>query len=224
MICTAGGKRQLLIWLSESLNGLDPQTGKVYWTQEYPVGRAPQRPAVNIVTVRPAGNRLFLTTFYHGPMMLELTADKPGVKVLWRGKSNNPLKPDGIHGLMATPVIKDGHVYGVSAMGELRCVKADTNKQLWQTYDLTGGKASDCGTAFLVPAGDKVVAFNDQGELLLAELTPRGHKVLGKARLLEPVQAARGRKVVWSHPAFARRCVFARNDKEMVCVSLAKEP
>jgi hypothetical protein len=27
--------------------------------------------------------------------------------------------------------------------------------------------------------------------------------------------------VVWSHPAFANRCVFARNDKEMVCVSLA---
>jgi hypothetical protein len=27
--------------------------------------------------------------------------------------------------------------------------------------------------------------------------------------------------VVWSHPAFANRCVYARNDKELVCVSLA---
>jgi hypothetical protein len=26
--------------------------------------------------------------------------------------------------------------------------------------------------------------------------------------------------VVWSHPAFARRCLFARNDKELVCVDL----
>ena len=31
-----------------------------------------------------------------------------------------------------------------------------------------------------------------------------------------------GRDVVWSHPAFADRCVFARNDKEIVCVSLQK--
>jgi len=29
--------------------------------------------------------------------------------------------------------------------------------------------------------------------------------------------------VWWSHPAFANRCVFARNDKELVCVSLAAE-
>jgi outer membrane protein assembly factor BamB len=28
---------------------------------------------------------------------------------------------------------------------------------------------------------------------------------------------------VWSHPAFANQCVYMRNDKEMVCVSLAAE-
>jgi hypothetical protein len=25
---------------------------------------------------------------------------------------------------------------------------------------------------------------------------------------------------VWSHPAYADKCVFARNDQEIVCVSL----
>ena len=34
--------------------------------------------------------------------------------------------------------------------------------------------------------------------------------------------AGRGRKVVWMHPAFADRCVFAKNDQELVCVSLSK--
>jgi hypothetical protein len=28
---------------------------------------------------------------------------------------------------------------------------------------------------------------------------------------------------VWSHPAFAHRCVYARNDKEILCASLAAE-
>jgi hypothetical protein len=31
------------------------------------------------------------------------------------------------------------------------------------------------------------------------------------------------RMVLWSHPAFADRCMFARNDRELVCVSLAED-
>jgi outer membrane protein assembly factor BamB len=224
MLATAGGKKQLLVWLSDSLNSLDPLTGKVYWTQEYPVGRPPMRPAVNIISVVPHGRQLFISTFYHGPMMVELAKDKPAATVKWRGKSNNPTKPDGLHALMATPVVKDGYLYGTGAGGELRCVEAATGKQMWQTWELTGGKQTDCGTAFLVPQGDRFVVFNDQGELILAELTPKGHKVVDRAKILEPVEKARGRMIVWSHPAFAHKCVFARNDKEMVCVSLAAKP
>jgi hypothetical protein len=29
--------------------------------------------------------------------------------------------------------------------------------------------------------------------------------------------------VVWTHPAFAEKAVFVRNDVELVCVSLAAE-
>lgn len=223
MLVEAAGRRQLLVWLSESVNGLDPHTGNVLWSQEYPVGTPPMRPAVNIVSLIPHGDRLFVSTFYHGPMMLQLTKDKPGVKVLWRGKSNNVMRPDGIHSLMATPVLKHGHLYGVCAMGEFRCLDADTGKQKWQTYELTGGAKADCGTAFVVPQGDRYVIFNDQGELLLAELSPKGHKILSKAKIISPVEKARGREVVWSHPAFARQCVFVRNNQEMVCLSLAEE-
>jgi outer membrane protein assembly factor BamB len=223
MIYTAGGKRQLIVWLSESINGLDPATGKVLWTQKYPADRPPQRPAVNIITVRCDGEHLFVSTYYHGPMMLKLSTDKPGARVLWRGKSHNPSRPDGLHMVMAAPVLKGGYVYGVCAGGELRCLDAKTGKQSWQTYDFTGGKKADCGTAFLVPQGGRFVIFNDQGELILAELTPKGHKLIDRARILEPVQPARGRKVVWSHPAFANKCVYARNDKEIVCVSLAEK-
>jgi hypothetical protein len=39
--------------------------------------------------------------------------------------------------------------------------------------------------------------------------------------VLDPTNTAWGRDVVWSHPAFANRSVYARNDKEIVCVSLA---
>jgi outer membrane protein assembly factor BamB len=221
MIYQAGGKRQLIIWLSESINSLDPATGQVYWTQRYPSTVPPERPAVNIVTVRRMDDLLFISTYYHGPMMLKLAADRPAASVLWQGKSNNVNKPDGLHSLMVTPVLKDGYIYGVCANGELRCLRADTGKQLWQTYAATAGKKADSATAFLVEQGGRFVIFNDQGDLILAELRPEGYREIDRAHILEPSQPARGRVVVWSHPAFAQRCVFARNDKEIVCVSLA---
>ena len=39
----------------------------------------------------------------------------------------------------------------------------------------------------------------------------------------DEVYSAEGRDVVWSHPAFAAQCIFARNDRELVCYKLAKE-
>jgi hypothetical protein len=64
--------------------------------------------------------------------------------------------------------------------------------------------------------------YNDHGDLILAELTPKGYHEIDRAHILEPMPSTRSsRLVVWSHPAFAHRCVFARNDKEIICVSLA---
>jgi outer membrane protein assembly factor BamB len=216
-----GKQKQLVVWLADSLDGLDPATGKVQWTQQYPVGRPLIRPAVSIVTPVLAGRTLFVSTAYHGTMAVELDEKLSSPKVKWAGKSNRMDKADGLHSLMANPVVEGGYLYGSCAMGEMRCLDAKTGKQVWQTYDFIGGERANCGTAFVVPHGKRFWVFNDQGTLFLAELTPRGHKILTRARIIEPIEMARGRTVVWSHPAFARKCVFVRNDKELVCVSLA---
>ena len=46
---------------------------------------------------------------------------------------------------------------------------------------------------------------------------------MSRAKLIEPTNPVFGRKVVWSHPAYANKCVFVRNDKELACYSLAAE-
>ena len=78
------------------------------------------------------------------------------------------------------------------------------------------------GTAFIVRQGetDRYWLFNELGELILARLTAGGYEELGRKQLVEPTSSAFGRPVVWSHPAFAEGAVFARNDKEIVCVEL----
>ena len=55
------------------------------------------------------------------------------------------------------------------------------------------------------------------------EQARQGYDEIGRFHVLEPTSSTFGRAVVWSHPAYANRCLYARNDKEIVCVSLAKE-
>jgi len=54
-------------------------------------------------------------------------------------------------------------------------------------------------------------------------MSPKGYEEIDRANVIKPSQSARGREVVWSHPAFAHKCAFIRNDREIVCISLAKE-
>jgi outer membrane protein assembly factor BamB len=221
MLIEVAGKSQLLIWHTEAVNALDPETGRLYWSVAFPADVPPVRPAITVATPRQAGDRLFVSSPHHGPLMLRLVADKPGATVLWKGKSDNLAKPDRLHCLMGTPVLKDGHIYGVCNFGELRCLNGDTGERLWETYGPVAGQKTFYGTAFLVPHQDRYFLFNEKGDLIIARLTPRGYEEIDRAHLLEPTLTSRGREVVWSHPAFARRCAYVRNDKEIVCVSLA---
>jgi hypothetical protein len=98
-----------------------------------------------------------------------------------------------------------------------------TGKRLWETLAATtGAREQEYATAFLVKHQDRYFLFNEKGDLILARLEPEGYTELGRFHLLEPTNEAFGREVVWSHPAFAHRSVYARNDKQLVCVSLAE--
>lgn len=76
----------------------------------------------------------------------------------------------------------------------------------------------------MVKNGPRMWMFNERGELLIAELSPEGYHEISRAKLIAPtkVQLSMRGGVCWSHPAFANRHVFARNDEELVSASLAK--
>jgi outer membrane protein assembly factor BamB len=223
ILIKAGGREQLIVWISESLNSLDPDTGKVFWSIPYPEDGKPQRPSVNIMAPRQSGDLLFVANFYHGPLVVKLADDKPEATVVYRGKSKNPVKPDGVNPVMNTPVVNDGYLYGITGMGELRCVDLKDGVTKWETLDAVGGKRDQFMTAFLVENQGRYFIFNELGELLIAKLSPEGFEKIDSAAIIKATMPARGpRDVVWCHPAFANRCLFVRNDEEMICVSLAK--
>ena len=205
-------------------NRRDPATGEAHWSLPYPASGRPQRPAVSIATPRFADGRLFVSSFYHGAMMLELGKEKPEARVLWQSKRANPNRPDTVNIILGTPLLRDGHVYGVCGFGQVRCLDAKTGKQVWEAVKPTGDEPAFLATAFLVENGKRTFIFNDHGDLIIARLTTEGYEEIDRAHLIDPSQDARGRKVVWCHPAFAGRHLFVRNDKEMRCVSLEAIP
>ena len=96
-----------------------------------------------------------------------------------------------------------------------------TGERVWTTYaPTTGVKVNRWANAFTVKNGDCYFLANDVGELIIAKLWPGGYEELGRAKIVEPTGLAENRALVWSHPAFANKCVYARNDREIVCISL----
>jgi outer membrane protein assembly factor BamB len=109
----------------------------------------------------------------------------------------------------------------VCSYGQLRGLDASNGKRLWETRAATG--EGRWWNAFLIPHEDRFFIHNEQGELIIARLSPAGYKELSRAKLVEPTRKVGERMTIWSHPAFAMQSVFARNDKELVRVSLAEE-
>lgn len=218
VIYTVGGKRQLIIWHSESVNGLDPDTGELYWSQPFFIQADLTAPMP-----RHAGDLLFLTSFYNGAMMLKFEGDKPSV--LWRSKvrSEAPKRTDTLNSIIPTPFLRDGYIYGICSYGELRCLRAGDGKRMWMSLKATEvpDEKVRWANAFLIAQGDRFFLPNEKGDLLIARLTPKGFEVIDRAHILDPTDPSPGRLVVWSHPAFANKSMYARNDKEIVCVSLA---
>jgi hypothetical protein len=134
---------------------------------------------------------------------------------------------------MVTPFLRGQHVYGVSRDGALCCINADNGEIVWQTFDATTGDEGpkQWATAFLIAVGDappdaepqRFVIFNERGDLIFADLSPKGYREVSRAHVIEPVNTDAQRQVVWSYPAFADRCVFVRNDRELICYPLAAE-
>jgi outer membrane protein assembly factor BamB len=213
-IIDAGGKRQLIIWHSEAINSLDPETGEKYWS----VPLAPDY-GMAIAAPRKSGDYLFAGGIGWKGVALKLSPDKPGAEEVWRGARDK-----GVFPVNSTPILDGDFIYGVDQPGPLRCVKLSTGERLWDTCaPTTGDKPANSGTAFLVKNGDRYFLFSETGDLIIAKLTPEKYEEISRCRLLAPTLAVFGREVVWTHPAFAAKCVFARNDKELVCFSLAAD-
>ena len=219
IIIEAGGARQLIVWDPEEVASLDPVTGDVYWRQPYVVGGA-----MTVAVPVQVGSQLFFSTFYDGPMMLTLNQDRPDATIAWKGSSNSEIRTEGLHAVLATPIIDGGYIYGICSYGQLRCLDASTGERIWETQEATVERRRWV-SGFMVKNGNRIFMNNDRGELIIARLHPTGYEEISRTALITPTSPPGNRRelrnVSWVHPAYANRHIYMRNDEEIVAFSLA---
>ncbi len=217
IIIEQAGRRVLVCWTGDNVVGLDPGSGKVHW--KYPF--KPKKMVINVPDPVPDGDLLFLTGFYDGSLMLRLVPDELRVEKVWRRFGRSETDTDALHAMIATPYLQDGHIYGVDSYGELRCLEARTGDRIWE--DLTATPRARWSNIHMVRNGRRIWMFNERGELIICTLSPQGFNEISRTKLIEPTMAQLSQRggVCWSHPAYAYKHVFARNDKELVCAGLA---
>lgn len=228
VIFREGGVRQLIIWHPTALSSLDPGSGTLYWDIPYEVPSG-----LTVATPVRSESLILVSQFYRGSLAAQLERKKPAAGVLWRvgGRSELPEQTEGLHALITTPIIQGNFIYGVCSYGQLRCLDLRTGERIWESDQITD--IARWASVFIVRNGDRYFINNDRGELIIAQFSPKGYREIDRTRLIEPTSnSAFGRQggrprpqdriVNWSHPAYANRHIFARNDEEIICASLER--
>ncbi|WP_145415746.1 PQQ-binding-like beta-propeller repeat protein [Planctomycetes bacterium K23_9] len=217
-IIQEGGTRQLVIFHPEGVDGLNPATGESYWN-------VPMKPSYEMSVAQPMidGNLMYVSSIHTEAVLIELDKTKPDAKELWRGEAKN-----AVHCSNSPPVFVDGVIYGTDcSQGSLIAVDSEDGTRLWETFAPTKPDEKRFikhGTAFVTRLGDsdRFLLMSENGDLIIAKLSRDAYEEKGRFHVLEPTNESFGRPVVWSHPAYANKTAFVRNDKEIVAVDLAK--
>ncbi|WP_394366531.1 outer membrane protein assembly factor BamB family protein [Draconibacterium halophilum] len=202
-------------WTEHSLSGLNPKTGEVYWRFPWKTGSG-----MSIATPVLANDHIFVSAFYSGSLLVKLGDDYTSAEKVWQRSGESERKTDALHCVMNTPVIIGEYIYGVDSYGELRCLDFHTGDRIWE--DQTAVKRNRWANIHFIQHNDKIWMFNEQGELIISELSPEGFTEISRAKLIDPTKKQLPRGVTWTHPAFANKHVFIRNDNKLICADLSK--
>ena len=191
VLATIHGQRQLVVQSRENLAGIDPVSGKVVWSHPVPSYRG-----MNILTPTVVGDAVFTSSYQNRSWLYSVgkaagTADTFDVQESW---SNNA------QGYMSTPVIIDGHAYLHMGNQRFTCIDLKTGTRVWNS-DSFGKYAS------LVAQGDRILALDERGILLLIKADPKGFQLLDQRKVAA--------EDTWAHLVVCGDEIFVRELRAM---------
>jgi len=198
------GERQYLYCTTEGVVGVSAADGRILW-------RKPDWKIKPVMVASPLvidGERVFLASGYNsGSVMVRIKQAASGgldTEELFRLKST-------VFGAdQQTPILYDGHIYGVTPPGQLACLDLNGNR-LWSS-----GAAKHFGLGPFILADGLLFVLNDEaGTLHLVEARPDAYRELASAHLLDGHDA-------WGPIAIAAGRLILRDLTTMVCIELPR--
>ncbi|RLS33747.1 MAG: pyrrolo-quinoline quinone [Planctomycetota bacterium] len=163
LVCTLGGRKQILVQGRNDLAAIDPDSGEVLWKRPVEAFRG-----MNIVTPSVSDGKIFTTSYGGGSFLFDSppAGGQPG-EPLWRNK---------VQGYMSTPIVRDGQAYVHLRNQRFACLDLTTGKENWITTPY--GKYWS-----LVAQGERILALDETGDLRLVRATPEKFVLLGEAQV-----------------------------------------
>jgi outer membrane protein assembly factor BamB len=192
-----GGRRLVVSLTRAGLVGLDPKDGRVLFDKPF---RSRSAASVNAASPVIVGDLIFVSASYGtGAACFRLKGDD--LEEVWRAE-------DALSAHYATPVYRDGYLYGFDGRQEqgcnLRCVELKTGNVKWSEDGF--------GAGTLMLAGDDLLILHEKGELIRVVASPEKFKLIQRATILGPE--------VRAYAALAGGLYFARDKEKLVCVDL----
>jgi outer membrane protein assembly factor BamB len=194
-ISEAGGVRQYVVLTSRNIAGIAAKDGALLWKF------ARRSPTAACATPIVSGDHVYVSTGYNrGCTLIKLARAGEGFKA--EEVYDNTIMVNHHGGVL----LLDGHVYGYSDRGGWTCQEFLTGKAVWQERKLAKGSLT-CADGKLYCYGER------EGNVVLAEASPRGWTEHGRFRIPKPQR--RGR--IWTHPVVANGRLYLRDQELLWC-------
>lgn len=181
---TIAGREQLLVQTRSTLAGVDPDSGDVLWSQQVPAYRG-----MNILTPTVYQDSVFTSTYNQGSFLYQVSASGSGLTAgqRWRGRER---------GYMSSPIKIGQYVYMHLQNSRMACLDLETGDTQWKSKQFGGYWSMVC-------SGDRILALDERGELLLIRANPKAFELLDRKNVSD--------QSTWAHLAIAGNEVYVRD-------------
>lgn len=204
VMMTLGGEAQIVSLTAAGAIGIEPVSGRQLWSFPYPT----EYDCNTASPVQLDDQHVLLSAGEnHGSVILAVQSGKGDTTTesVWSSLG----KDSQLRAEWQTPVIHDGHLYGLDNQGgagpitNLVCVRLKDHKTMWQKNRF--------GKSNLILADGKLFLTTMEGEVVIVEATPKEFRELGRATVMETTRQA---------PALANGQLFVRDNKEVLCIDV----
>jgi len=190
VLMTVSGTRMIVTLTEKSIVGINAADGKTLWQLPF----VPQRRAYNAATPIVDGQRIIYTGAERGTKMI--TIEKQGNDYIATEVWSNP----DLAVQFNTPVLKDGMLFGLTNMGKLFCMEAQTGENLWTNAD----QLDRGGFAAIIDAGEVLMVLPSNSELIAFKPEGKTYSELGRTKVAE--------SQTYAHPVIAGKRMFIKDN------------